>query len=75
MEQLGIAMFGLTALWLSMGNSHSGRKWAPLIGLAGQPFWLLYALKTNGWGLGLLVAAYTAVYLRGAWIQWKEPVS
>ena len=73
MEQLGIAVFGLTALWLAMGNNPTGRRWAPVVGLAGQVFWAWFALKTNAWGLGVLVIAYTVVYLRGAWLQWGAP--
>ena len=70
MTQLFIALFGLTSIWLAMGNNPTGRKWAPLIGLAGQPFWALFAYQSNAWGLGVLVGAYTLVYLRGALLQW-----
>jgi hypothetical protein len=69
--QLFIALFGLSALWMAMGSNPKARKWAPLVGLAGQPFWALFAIQTGGWGLGVLVAAYTVVYARGAWMQWN----
>lgn len=71
--QLGIAIFGLTALWLAMGNNPRGRRWAPFVGLMGQPFWFAFAFETKGWGLGVLVAAYTVVYVRGAWVQLRVP--
>ena len=71
MTQLFIAAFGLTSIWFAMGHHPGRRKWAPLIGLAGQPFWLAFAWQSQAWGLGLLVAAYTLVYLRGAWVQWR----
>lgn len=71
MTQLFIAVFGLTSIWLAMGRNATGRKWAPLIGLAGQPFWLAFALDTKAWGLLALVGAYTVVYLRGALVQWR----
>ena len=70
MTQLFIALFGLTSIWLAMGNNATGRKWAPVIGLAGQPFWFAFALSTDAWGLLVLVGAYTLVYLRGALLQW-----
>ena len=70
MTQLFIALFGLTSIWLAMGNNPTGRKLAPLIGLAGQPAWAWFAYQSNAWGLGVLVGAYTIVYLRGALLQW-----
>lgn len=71
MTQLFIALFGLTSIWMAMGHDARLRKWAPLVGLAGQPFWGLFAWQTGGWGLGVLVVAYTVVYARGAWVQWR----
>lgn len=70
MTQLLIAIFGLTSLWFAMGNNPLLRKWAPIIGLCGQPFWALFAWQSKGWGLALLVVAYTLVYIRGVWVQW-----
>ena len=72
MTQLLIAVFGLTSIWFAMGHNPVLRKWAPVIGLAGQPFWLAFAWQSQAWGLGLLVAAYTLVYLRGVWVQWSR---
>lgn len=71
MIQLALAFFGLTALWLAMGKSVDGRRWAPVVGLCGQPFWFAFALDAGGWGIVVLTAAYTAVYARGAWLQWR----
>lgn len=70
MIQLAIAVFGLTSICFAMGNRPLLRKWAPVIGLAGQPFWAYFAWSTSAWGLGLLVAAYTAAYAWGIWVQW-----
>lgn len=72
MIQILIALFGLTSIWLAMGHNTTGRKWAPVIGLAGQPFWLVFAMDAAAWGLLALVAAYTAVYLRGVYVQWWQ---
>lgn len=71
MTQLLIAAFGLTSIWLAMGNHPTGRKLAPVIGLAGQPFWAWFAYESNAWGLAALVMAYTLVYLRGVFVQWR----
>lgn len=71
MTQLFIAIFGLSSLWMALGDDPRARRWAPVVGLCGQPFWLAFAIETKGWGLGVLVAAYTVVYLRGVVVQWK----
>jgi len=70
MTQLFIALFGLSSIWMAMGHNTTARKWAPIVGLCGQPFWFSFALDAGAWGLLVLVAAYTLVYLRGALIQW-----
>jgi hypothetical protein len=71
--QLGIAVFGLSALFMAMGNVPLFRKWAPIVGLVGQVFWAMYAISVGAWGIGLLVLAYTAVYIYGVWVQWWKP--
>lgn len=72
MIQLGLAVFGLTALWMAMGHNPALRRWAPLVGLAGQPFWLAFAWQTSAYGLMVLAVAYSAVYAQGAWVQWRR---
>lgn len=64
-----LAFFGLTSLWMYSGNNLLARKWAPVVGICGQPFWLVFAWQSEGWGMGLISAAYTLVYARGIWIQ------
>jgi hypothetical protein len=68
--QLALAVFGLTSLWLAMGKNERGRRWAPLIGLYGQPFWCYFATSSEAWGLLVLSLAYTVVYIRGVVVQW-----
>ena len=69
MIQLALAFFGLTSLWMAMGRNSTAKRWAPLVGLAGQPFWFAFAFSVDGWGLVVLCTAYTAVYARGAWVS------
>lgn len=72
LNQLGLAVFGLSAAWMAMGRSPGQRRWAPWIGLAGQPFWLTFALQAQAYGLLAVSIAFTLVYLRGAWVQWRS---
>jgi len=71
MTQLLIALFGLTALTLAMGNNDEGRRWAPVIGLIGQPFWFMATIPTEQWGMVALCVAYTLVYVRGCWANFR----
>jgi hypothetical protein len=71
--QLALALFGLSALWMATGRSEIARRWAPVVGLLGQPAWLAFAWSAEAWGLFVLSIAYTAVYARGAWVQWSLP--
>ena len=71
-NQFLIAIFGLTSIYFAMGKNPTMRKYAPIIGLAGQPFWGYFAYKSDGWGIGLLVMAYTLVYINGIRVQWSQ---
>lgn len=73
MTQLLIAIFGLSSIYMAMDNDTRLRKWAPIVGLCGQPAWLYFAWQSQAWGLGLLVAAYTVVYANGVRVQWRKP--
>lgn len=70
MIQFLIAAFGLTSIYFAMGHNPRLRRWAPIIGLMGQPFWAIFAWQSEGWGLAVLVAAYTLVYIEGIRMQW-----
>lgn len=77
--QIGIALFGLTALWWAMGNQPRLRRWAPVVGLVGQVFWFSFAWLAHRQGVdvrGLVVlcVAYSFVYVRGIFVQ-RRPAS
>ena len=55
---------------MATGRNERARRWAPLVGLCGQPFWIAFAVQSSAWGLLALSLAYSAVYVRGAWVQW-----
>lgn len=71
MIQFALAIFGLSALAMAMSHNARARRWAPLVGLCGQPFWVAFAVQSSAWGLLALSLAYSAVYARGAWVQWR----
>jgi len=66
--QYFIALFGLSAVYLSMVSKDEKHKhFAPIVGLLGQPFWLYVTAHANQWGMFALCCAYTALYAKGAW--------
>lgn len=66
--QYFIALFGLSAVYMSMvSQSAKARRWAPVVGLAGQPFWLYATGSAQQWGMFALCCAYTAIYLAGSY--------
>lgn len=68
--QVAITAFGVAALVMAMSNHAGARKWAPVVGLAGQPFWVIFAVQTNAGGVLTLTVAYTFAYLLGLHSQW-----
>jgi len=72
MIQFALAFFGLSAIFMAMGNNLTARKWAPIVGLCGQPFWLTFAYQTHASGVMLLSLAYIVVYLIGVRNQWMS---
>lgn len=69
-DQIAIALFGACAAWLSQARSLNARRWACVLGLLGQPFWLYAFWYTRQWGLLVIAAVYLAAWLRGLWVYW-----
>lgn len=63
--QIGIATFGVLAVWLAQEPRIERRRWAPVFGLLGQPFWIWMAVSAQQWGVLLLCALYTVSWARG----------
>jgi len=70
--QCSLALFGLSAIYMATGHNARARRWAPVVGLCGQPAWLYFAATSNAWGLFLLSLVYSAVYVRGIALQWRR---
>jgi hypothetical protein len=72
--QLGIALFGVTAIWYSQSKNMALHKWASVFGLAGQPFWLWSSISAGQWGIVFLCALYTAAWAKGFWHHWQPEI-
>lgn len=68
--QVGILLFGVAALFLVNDPNPRFRRWGPVLGLIGQPFWFYSAFIAEQWGIFSLCFAYTFAWARGAYHAW-----
>ncbi|MCY1542795.1 hypothetical protein D9M68_785620 [compost metagenome] len=71
--QIGIALFGVIAVWLSQAASEDQHRYACLFGMASQPFWFYSAYSAEQWGILGLCVLYAASWLRGFNQHWLRP--
>lgn len=69
-EQIVIALTGVPAVWLSQDKKPKLRRWAPILGLIGQPFWIYSSWKAQQWGIFVLCFLYTWGWARGLKTHW-----
>lgn len=69
-SQIAIAIFGVTAVWLSQEKSPDRRKWACIFGLIGQPFWFYSSFTSGQWGIFALCFLYSWAWYRGYRQHW-----
>ena len=70
--QIGIALFGLTAIWLSQSPHLPHQRYACVFGLCAQPFWFYAAWTAGQWGVFVLCIFYTFAWVRGVKIHWSK---
>jgi hypothetical protein len=76
LTQIGIALCGVTAVFLSQDQRPQRQRWACVVGLAGQPFWFVETITSQQWGLVALTVLYTWSWWRGFrrhWLQQAVP--
>jgi hypothetical protein len=73
-DQIGIALTGVTAIFLTQSKHEWLRRYACLFGIAGQPFWIYSALHAEQWGVLALTALYTLAWAKGVWAHWLKPM-
>lgn len=75
LTQIGIALCGVTAVYLSQDVRLSRRRWASIFGLCGQPFWILETIHAQQWGILALCVLYTWSWARGFHAHWLKGVA
>jgi hypothetical protein len=69
-EQTMIALTGALAIWMTQDRRLAVQKWACVVGLIGEPFWLMSTWREAQWGMFLLTLLYTLAWLRGVKRFW-----
>lgn len=69
-DQVGIAITGVAAVFLTQCQRESLRRYACLFGLAGQPFWFYASIESGQWGVRLVSVLYTIAWAKGVWTFW-----
>src|SRR6476620_6948040 len=70
LDQIGIALSGVIAVWLTQDKRESWRRWACIFGMLGQPFWFYAAWKAEQWGILAISLLSTYAWARGIWTYW-----
>jgi hypothetical protein len=71
--QIGIALTGAVAVFLTQSRRFERRRWACIVGLIGQPFWFFAAIEAGQWGVFAVSVLYLLGWLRGLWTYWLSP--
>ncbi|BAQ84261.1 hypothetical protein [uncultured Mediterranean phage uvMED] len=69
-EQIGIALTGVVAIYLTQQSNNKLKKYACLFGLAGQLFWFYSAISAEQWGIVIVCCFYTYSWALGVYNNW-----
>lgn len=69
-DQIGIGLFGVSAIALSQDAREKVRRWGCICGLAAQPFWFYTTATHEQWVIFGLSVFYTLGWLRGVRTYW-----
>ena len=71
-EQTIIALCGVASIWLTNDPRLAYRRWACIIGLAAQPFWMIATWQAGQWGIFALAFVYAGGWARGIKHYWID---
>lgn len=69
-DQAIIAITGVVAIFLTQSSERRWQKYACIVGLVGQPFWIIATLDSNQWGMFVLSVFYTLAWIQGVRNFW-----
>ena len=75
MEQIGIALTGAVAVFLTQCENENLRRYACLFGAAGQPFWFIAAWKAGQMGVLFVSVLYALAWAKGIHTHWLKDLT
>lgn len=73
LDQVAIVLFGVGAVYLTQQQRRPDwKRYACLLGMAGQPFWFYAAWQTGQVGIFIIVCLYTYVWALGIYNNWLK---
>lgn len=70
MEQIGIAVFGVAAIFFVGRKELKWRRWGYVCGLCSQPFWFYTTYVHKQWGIFALAFFYAIAWIVGFYNHW-----
>jgi len=70
--QIYIFITEAVAMWLTQQHREHWRKYAPIIGLAGEPAWIYSSYASEQWGIFGLSLIYTYIWAIGFKTYWID---
>ena len=68
-----LALTGLSAIYLTQQSNENIKKYAPVLGLLGQPLWYYTTLSNDQYGIFVLTLGYTYLWGLGFYNTWIKP--
>lgn len=68
--QILIAITGTIAIWLTQQHREKWKRYAGIIGLLGQPAWLISSYQSELWGVFAMSIFYTYAWCLGIKNSW-----
>ena len=72
MDQAVILITGVLAITLSQLKDSRLTRWACVVGLSGQPFWIYATWVAGQWGIFINSLLYTAAWAYGFYNHWMR---
>lgn len=69
-SQIVIACTGMVAIYLTQQSRPEWKKYAPILGLVGQPCWYYTTLVNEQYGIFALTLGYTYLWGLGFYNSW-----
>ena len=70
-SQIGIALFGASAIWF-VGRTEKWKRWGYILGMCSQPFWIYTCFHNRQWGILILTIFYTYSWGQGIYNYWLK---